>query len=221
MKAKSYFSFGNSLHRTLEKFAQRSNEGVDVEQQLQVIYDESWIDAGYSSSDEMAEAYGEGIEILNQAKEDKFWVPESGETLAVEKQMRLDMGEFVLVGRIDRLDQHADGTLEIVDFKSGRSQPTEEEAKFDIALCCYQLLVRRAYPDHAVKASLIGLRERVKVTTSLSDEEMDEFEFSLRELGNRILNHEYYEMEPVHKQLCSSCDFLKLCRRHSDFCENS
>ena len=42
------------------------------------------------------------------------------ETIATEKTISCDMGRFKLSGRVDRIDRHADGRLEIIDYKSGR-----------------------------------------------------------------------------------------------------
>jgi CRISPR/Cas system-associated exonuclease Cas4 (RecB family) len=192
--------------------------GLPVKEQLTAMYEEGWVEAGYSSADEMAEAYGEGIEILGRVAEEELWIPTNGKVLEVEKTYRLDLGDFHLVGRIDRLDELADGSLEIIDYKSGRHSISQEDAESDIALSCYQALVRAAYPDRTVRASLIYLRDPSNRTTvSMSTEAHDEFVFALKELGHHMLNHEWYEIEPVAKPLCSGCDFLSLCKRHPEF----
>ena len=61
LRAKSYYSFGSTLHRVLEKFHQAPDDGVPTVQQMAAEYEESWIDAGFSNAAEMAEAYGEGL----------------------------------------------------------------------------------------------------------------------------------------------------------------
>lgn len=227
IRNRSYFSFGLSLHKALEKFVESGSSGVPVQEQLADTLAESWIDKGYTSSDEMAESFGEGIEIIRGAKEQNFWIPPNGRVLEVEKSFKLDMGEFNLVGRVDRLDEHEDGTLEIVDYKTSKYKATEEYVREDIAFSCYQTLVRAAYPGRKVQASLIFLRDTVgedevsedfRVTVSMTDEEHEEFLFVLKELGSKMLNHNYYELAPVPKPLCSGCDFISLCRRHPDYC---
>ncbi|HZH98182.1 MAG TPA: hypothetical protein VEX38_04360, partial [Fimbriimonadaceae bacterium] len=86
---------------------------------------------------------------------------------------------------------------------------------------CYQLLLRAHYPDRPICASILALRSSQKATCSLTDEELDELAFDLKELGRRILSHDWYELIPVAKSLCPTCDFVTLCRKHPEFEEIS
>lgn len=217
-KAKSYFSFGTSLHRVLEKYHADPDRGVDPTQKLMDLYEENWLTAGYSSADEMAEAFGEGKEILQDYAAQEEEAAVTGEfTIAIEKSLRMDMGEFVLLGRIDRLDQHPDGTLEIIDYKSRRTAVSEEEVKSDLAMGCYQLMIRPLYPDHRIVASIWALKGREKASASLSSEEADELVFELGEIGREILNKDWESAEPRYKAMCRKCDYCRLCRRDGDF----
>ena len=181
------------------------------------IYDENWIEAGFNSAEEMAEAYGEGKLILERHVEEHKKRPTTSQTLFVERQLKLDMEEFELVGRLDRVDQHEDGTLEIIDYKSGRDSVDQDDVKFDLALGCYQLLLRHKFPGQPVKATVIALRTGQSATASLSNEELEELAGDLHSLGLRILTEEFHEIFPTHKQICSRCDFIPLCRKHEEF----
>lgn len=217
VRAKHYYSFGSSLHAVLEKVYERGDAGIDAHE-LDAVYDENWIDAGYVTPEAMQEAYGEGKEMIEQFLDEERKLPKYGKTVAVEKLLKLDMGEFVLVGRIDRLVETEDGVLEIIDYKTRRPNVTEEAVKRDIAMSTYQLLVRRAYPEYeTVRARLVALSTGASAAASLSKEELEEFEFHLKELGNRILNHDWYEIEAQYKPICRLCDFQTLCLRDREF----
>ena len=87
--------------------------------------------------------------------------------------LKWDLGPFVLTGRIDRIDEHSeDGALEIVDYKSGRLDVTEEDVKGALAMSIYQLLVKRNHPDRRVFATIHALRGGVTASASFSDEEL-------------------------------------------------
>ena len=217
MRAKSYYSFGASLHRVLERFHDSGDTGVETTHQALAALDESWLDAGFSSAEEMADAYGEGKSIIERYVEEHEVARAGVDTLFVEKLLRKDMGDFVLIGRLDRIDEHANGLLEVVDYKSGRTEVTPEDVASDVAMGCYQLLLREAYPERPVKATIVSLRSGEQASYSMSDEEISEFEFALGELGRKILSHDYFELEPVQKRLCEECDFLELCKTHPDF----
>jgi putative RecB family exonuclease len=205
LRSKSCYSFGTTLHKVLERFHDSGDCGVSTTYQALAAYEESWLDAGFSSAEEMAEV------------EQHLTLPVSGKTLFVERLFKKDMGDFTLVGRVDRVDELEDGTLEIIDYKSGRESVCVDDVRSDIAMACYQLLLRSQFPDRAVCASILALRTNQKATCALSDEELDEFAFDLRELGRRILCHDWYELVPVSKQLCIACDFVTLCRKHPEF----
>ncbi len=219
LKAKSYYSFGTTLHQVLERFHEQGQVGVPTTEEVMALYEESWIDAGFSSAEEMAEAYGEGKLILERHVEEAKRRPLTAKTLFVERQLRFDMGEFLLVGRLDRVDEHEDGTLEIIDYKSGRASVGSEDVRFDVAMGCYQLLLKRKFPDRRIKATVIALRSGDAATGELSGPELDEFEEDVHTLGLRILDEEYPEIFPSLKPMCPLCDFLPLCRKHDEFDE--
>jgi putative RecB family exonuclease len=217
MRAKSYYSFGSSLHRVLERFHDTGDAGVTTVGDALTAYEEGWIDAGFSSAEEMAEAFGEGKEIIARHVEQTLVSDRTAKTVFVEKQLRYDMGEFALIGRLDRLDEHPDGTLEIVDYKSGRTSVEPEEVAGDIAMSCYQLLVRRKYPMQPVRATIHALRSGQSASSSLTDQAIDEFEGDLKLLGSEIMGRAWEDLVPIPKSLCARCDFLPLCRQNPEF----
>jgi len=219
IRAKSHYSFGTTLHQVLQRFHDEGDQGVTTINEALQVYEENWIDAGFTSAEEMAEAFGDGKEILERHVERAQAEPRGTRTVFVERQLRVDFGEFALIGRIDRLDEHPDGTLEVVDYKSGRQTVDLAEVETDIAMGIYQLLVRRAYPGRMVKATIIALRSGDEASASLSDEAIADLEFDIRELGREIQNRNYEELVPVRKALCERCDFLPLCRKQAEFGE--
>jgi putative RecB family exonuclease len=220
LRSKSYYSFGSTLHNVLQKFHDANGQGVKTEEEVLAAYDESWIDAGFSSAEEMAEAYGEGKVILQRHVEETRRRPLTSKTLFVEKQIRLDLGPFILIGRVDRVDEHEDGTLEIIDYKSGRDQVTAEEVSTDLAMNCYQLLLKSRFPDHPVIATIIALRTGYQAQSSMSEEALAEFRIDLLTLGETILHEEFELLVPSVKKLCKGCDFVPLCKRHPEFSDD-
>jgi putative RecB family exonuclease len=219
LRSKSYYSFGTTLHRVLQRFHDAGDAGVTTQTEVLAAYEESWIDAGFSSAEEMAEAFGEGKQILTRHVMLQLERTRTAKTLFLERQFRYDMGEFALIGRVDRVDEHEDGRLEIVDYKSGRETVSQEEVSTDIAMNCYQLLLRRQFPDRKVTATILALRSGDTCSASMTDHELEEFERDIRNLGLEILSEDYADLIPVFKPLCMRCDFLPLCRKHPEFLE--
>jgi len=218
LRAKSYYSFGSTLHKVLERFHDSGDVGVTTTEEVLAAYEESWIDAGYSSAEEMAEAFGEGREILERYVAEAPKRQEGAKTLFVEKQLRKDYGHFVLMGRLDRVDEYEDGTLEVVDYKSGRSEVTAQQVADDIAMGIYQLLLRHKYPGRPVRARIVAIKAGVSEVAWMDDDQAAEFESMLLEVAAGIFGKEqFFEEIPMLKVLCGRCDFLPLCRKHSEF----
>jgi RecB family exonuclease len=181
--------------------------------------EENWITAGYSSPEEAAEALADGRELITQYVEEVVARPPTARTVCVEKQFREDMGSFVLIGRVDRIDEHEDGTLEIIDYKSGRSETTVEALRDDLAMNCYQLLVRSKMKADRVLSTIVALRTNHVLSYEPEREELDQFKTDLLELGIEIINRDFDELRPSAKAICPECDFLQLCLRDEEFSE--
>lgn len=212
MRAKSYFSFGTNLHRALQRFHDSEDKGVQTVHQAISSLEESWIEAGYSNHDSMMQDLAEGKAMVEAHIERWKREPVTARTIAVEKLYSIDLGAFRLVGRIDRLDEREDGSLEIIDYKSGRQTVTPQEVADDLAMGVYQLILKEHHPDRNIFASIVALRSGEKATASLTNEQLEEFRFALIEIGQKILNRVWESEEPISKELCQSCDFKSLCR---------
>ena len=210
VRARATYSFGATLHHVLQTFHERG--AVDSLDAVLASYEENWLDAGYTSAEEMAEAFGEGKEILEVYIDEVQRTPATAQTLFVERTLKRDMGAFVLVGRLDRVDQAPDGGLEIVDYKTGGSNLQDVDAANSVPLACYALLLEARYPGAPLRATLVGLRSGVRVSATFDVATLARFAADLNALAEQILDPAQ-DPEPRPKRLCASCDFLPLCRR--------
>lgn len=217
LRSKSYFSFGTSLHQVLQRFHDSDDRGVTTVHEAVASLEENWVEAGYANHDEMMQELAEGKAMLEAHIERWQREPVTAKTIAVEKLYRRDLGPFELIGRIDRLDEHEDGTLEIIDYKSGRQTVTAADVADDLAMGIYQLILQEHFPGRRIVASIVALRSGEKATASLTDEALEEFKLLTIELGQKILNRCWESEEPLSKSLCRNCDFQALCVRYPDF----
>lgn len=217
LRSKHYYSFGTTLHKVLQRFHDAGDQGVETVEQAVSAVEESWIDAGYRSPQEMEEALGEGKAMIEQYVAHALSVPREAKVLLIEKTLRMDLGDFVLLGRLDRVDEYPDGMLEVVDYKTGRNDVREEDVAHDLAMACYQLLVSHHYPDRPVRASIVAVRTGASASAALSIEDRAHFQQDLIEIGKEILHRDYDELVPAYRDLCPECDFLTLCRKHPEF----
>ncbi|MBI3721695.1 MAG: PD-(D/E)XK nuclease family protein, partial [Fimbriimonas ginsengisoli] len=137
----------------------------------------------------------------------------------MERVLKGEYEHFRLIGRLDRVDERADGVLEIVDYKSGRTEVSSDDVVADLAMGCYQLLLSKLHPGRPMVATIVALRSGARASCGFSPEELAEFERDLVKLGDQIVTDEIFDRLPSWKPLCAQCDFLTLCRRHPDFDE--
>jgi ATP-dependent helicase/DNAse subunit B len=165
----------------------------------------------------MQEALGEGKSILQAYVEKVTLQPITAKVLYIEKLLRLDMGPFILMGRVDRVDEHEDGTLEIIDYKSGRLEVTPEDVQCDLAMGCYQLLLKSMHPEANVIGTIIALRSGNQASYAMSTKELEEFRNDILAIGTEIIHRDFEHHVPVWKDICPECDFLSLCKKHPEF----
>jgi hypothetical protein len=92
--------------------------------------------------------------------------------LAVEQEFFINLsgqpGGTLIHGFIDRIQQHADGTVEIVDYKTYRVALTREQVAADLQLPIYVLASQRCLPWSADLATMAFVRhgqwERFRVS---------------------------------------------------------
>jgi superfamily I DNA/RNA helicase/RecB family exonuclease len=63
------------------------------------------------------------------------------QVIAIEKDLRVSVGDVEITGRVDRLERDADGTAIVVDLKTGSSKPADEDLDRHPQLGVYQLAV--------------------------------------------------------------------------------
>ena len=141
-KGSPYFSFGNTMHLTLQRFYERvqdlnamkqdslfglpaevsvsSNIKVPPLKELLDLYEKNWIGDWFESKRQREDYYAKGKEVLKQyyASNDNQWtIP-----VALEKYFKIPIGRYIVHGKIDRVDSLPDGMLEIIDYKTGKSK---------------------------------------------------------------------------------------------------
>lgn len=212
LRSRAGFSFGSTLHHVLQEFHEEG--ATHTAEEMVTRLETNWIAAGYETSEqeERHRAAGEQIvQAYHAAHQER--AEQQVETWATEKTITCDMGRFKLSGRVDRIDRHADGRLEIIDYKSGRMETSSEEVASSLAMNCYQLILHRLYPDTPIFATIYCLRSGAEASYALEGEAREEFEQDILELGHTILDTDYAPLLPVPVPACEDCDFFSRCSR--------
>lgn len=224
-RARPGYAFGHSLHRALDAFHQSGGAETVTADDLSASLDQMWVGAGYQNADQESAYREEATRILHEyhaaaeaAQQAHAQAPDEvappPRLLFSEKTLRLDLSpEIVLTGRVDRVDEHHDGALEIVDYKSGREHVSEDDVRDSLALSIYQILLKSQFPDRRVFATLHALRTGASAGHELTDDERAELIPALRETAEEIRTRDWENVLPVVNEHCPYCDFLPHCEK--------
>jgi len=205
-KPKKHFSLGSSVHSALEKMYR-----VDACPHVDLVLaelDAEWISAGYRDAKEEAKYKAEAVRMLRafHAAEPPHW----RRPLAVEAEFSFRVNHVEVRGFIDRVDLEPDGTLTVVDYKTGRElEPGRAEE--DDQLTMYQLACGALFPDIPV-----GLLAFCHVPTASwqrcgprPPERLRALEAEVVATHAAIVRGEFRERPSA--QSCQWCDYKALC----------
>ena len=132
-----------------------------------------------------------------------------GRELLVEVQLE---GGPLLRGIIDRVDVAEDGSIRIVDYKSGKSPAPQYSGSARFQMRFYALVVERLRERRPVLTRLLYLRDGVHVDLRPTDEDIAAIEHEVRELWLEITAAAKAGVfRPRRSKLCGWCSFQGLC----------
>lgn len=219
-KARAGYAFGHSLHRALDAFHHAGGTEAVTQETLTASLESVWVAKGYAGEEQEAAFREEAVRILtdyHKAEQAQAALPDAPpppKLLFTEKTLRLDLSpDVALSGRIDRVDEHADGALEIVDYKSGRTEVSEQDVQHALAMNIYQLLVKQKMPDRRVFATIVALRTGAKASHEQTETERAELQAECLESGETLRTKDWENVLPVVNPHCPHCDFLPHCSK--------
>ena len=205
-------SLGSTLHRVLRTFHEEG--ALHTAEELVSRVGEKWVSAGFVTPEQEQDyrLAGEAmVQSYREAHQER--VSTQTETILAEKQIKADMGTFRLAGRIDRVDRYPDGSLEVIDYKSGRWEATSDEVATDLAMNIYQLILRRNHPGARVFATIYCLRSGIQASAEMAEEEAECFAVDIQVIGEEIISRDFENVEPLRIEACERCEFVSRCER--------
>ena len=202
-----HLSFGKSLHEAMEwLYGGDVPEPPSLEAFLEHL-NACWYSEGYATPEEEASFLRHGREVLERyyrAHIGDFRLP-----VAVEERFELDMGDFVLAGVIDRVDRDADGSYEIIDYKTGRRLPTLSRLREDAQLPIYQLACREVWGVTPSKLSFYYLVHNRRYSTRPRDADgLTRILDRLQAVAEAVARGDF---PATPNRLCDWCSFSDLC----------
>ncbi|HZF71257.1 PD-(D/E)XK nuclease family protein [Sulfuricurvum sp.] len=200
---------GNALHSALERLFSENTHFSSMKQ-IKESFDALWEER---KTDDPLERH---MRRLWLDKLDPFYANEalrfaSGvRVLYTEKESTVSVEGITLTGRIDRIDEYA-GTLEVIDYKSGKYPDTDKEPKeSDVD---YQLSVYALLAGGLGKVGNVGYYDLGKGELKI-EQFLEEKTAKLREILALMASQKKWEWEMCEDlSRCRYCPYVYLCHR--------
>ena len=232
-KGSASLSFGQSIHNTLHKFYNKVIEMNSIKQEslfntvkktesktgqikvptledLLSLYEESWIDDWYESTRQRELYYKKGKNILKifyKSQENNWTIP-----VSLEGWFKIKVGDYFINGRIDRIDQLADGSLEIIDYKTGKAKENlvgDDKNQLLIYQIAAQSLPQYKNIGEVGKLSFYYLEDGTKLEFIGKEKDLENLKEKIIKTIEEIKNNNF-KAKP-NQFICKKCDFRDIC----------
>ena len=233
MTGTPYFSFGTSMHLTLQRFYERVREMNQAKQyslfstptpstptsdtvtapsleELLSLYEASWIDNWFENKRQREAYFKKGKESLKTffTTHDGTWtIP-----INLEGGFTIKVGMYTVTGKIDRIDQLSTGGLHIIDYKTGEAKEkiigSDKDQLLLYQLAAFQLPEYRAFgkPEQLTYYYLGGNTQQSFLGTQ---DELGKLQEKILKTIEQIYATDFSKI--TKKDACGRCDFCKMC----------
>jgi putative RecB family exonuclease len=209
---------GTFVHHVLERLFWNHAVGGRSEAAAALELDRAWgelqVDPDFTSLEltpeqtERLRADAEGLVANYFLLED----PDTVHPVGVELSLEAQLGELRLRGIIDRLDVLPDGSLEVVDYKTGRAPSVTYEQSKLIGVHLYALLTEAVLGRPPVRVKLLHLQEPVAIVAEPTEQALRGHRIRARAVWTAIerscANEDF---RPRPSSLCGYCNFRAFC----------
>jgi len=232
-QGKPVFSYGKTMHSTLQWFFSLIKEGSNSSQgalfdkahrstqmgtqintdkipsldKLMELYQESWIDDWYESKKQKQDYKKQGEKSLKEfhKKLEQDGLPQ---VLELEKGFNFKIKSHSVRGVIDRIDRLDNDKIEIVDYKTGSAKTLKNIEKDQLLI--YQMAIAEIFDWPLEKLTFYYLNNNSPVSFLGTDNEIKKQKNKMLNIINNIRKCDFTATPSQFK--CEWCDFKGICQ---------
>ena len=213
-KPKPYLTLGEHVHNALKDFFRYEPE-KRTREVLDVLFQAYWRtkrgpEGGFASMEQEERYKAKALGMLDEF----FRTQDLGaKPVLTEDLYEMPLGPgLALLGRIDRADPEPDGSLRVLDYKTGRYSERRSD-KDDAQLLAYALLVEHKLKRKVSKVAYLYLAACKVVETVPSPEGLELVRQDFIRTSRTILQaHRDGAFPALPNALCPWCFYLEICQ---------
>ncbi len=209
-------SFGTAMHATLKNFYELVAAGSKPNEKLLFdLLENNWVKEGYKSKKQEAEFLQKGKDYLLGFL--KYGFNPKNLPISLEQPFTVPLGKDLKIGgRIDRVDDLGGGVIEVVDYKTGATIPTQKDVDKNLQLSFYGLAATKIPMEpfgkspEKIKLSLYYLDSQEKITTTRTAKQLEEAEKEIYKIRDEIEKNDFKCSGHIFCQ--TGCEFSIFCK---------
>jgi DNA helicase-2/ATP-dependent DNA helicase PcrA len=205
------------MHVTIRQFIAAMRKGLTLPcEELETIFRREWTSAGFEDDYQEQCYLDDGVAQLRAFHASCIAAPPN--VLALERRFTLELDNGVqVIGRMDQVNEVAEGEVEIVDYKTGKPR-TAAQAQKDLQLSVYAMAAREDLELEPVRLVYYNLQTNEVVSADRDEKSLHQVRGAIQEVAADIRAREF----PVKPGfICKSCEYRFLCPSQESWCGQS
>lgn len=204
-KPRPYFTMANHIHATLRDFLSLRPVSLRTTAAIEKLLQRNWQRYRVGFRDENDEKKW-AEKALAQVRAFVTNHDVRAQPLMMEEFMEVEITHgFVLRGRIDRVDREPDGSLHIIDYKTG-SMPQEMDWT---QLELHALITSKRLPRPVSRVSYLYLGPSLMQSATVSTEELRQVHWGVLNTARKVRRERKFR--PAPGLWCGNCNFISIC----------
>ena len=199
--------YGAAIHRILKTYFDSVNLGrAKSDEELIDLFRRDLADSKIQETYQHELYEQQGVAQLREFLASARTLP-AAHVLHTEQSFEIRVGATSVVGRIDRIDRRPDGSVAIVDYKTGKARD-QEDADQSLQLSLYAIAAKQKW-EYSVGALIFyNLEENVAVTTSRTEAQLLGARNRVEDAAQGIADGIFEAKPGMH---CNFCAYRSLC----------
>ena len=208
---------GNTVHSTLEYTYQKVNfenvlpEKEKIAQYFNWLWKKDWKDSIVivKKNKYDKEHYRSIGEKAITRYTERYYPFKQNKILGLEQKIEIKLdkkGEYKMTGIVDRIDETESGDVEIHDYKTGMTTPTQSAMEEDKQLALYQIGVKEFAGDKKITLMWHYLMSGVDFTVNKNEEQLEEIKKDTLLAIDEVESAKDFPKKPG--PLCNYCEYF-------------